>query len=145
MTIKVYHLNSLTSEERNRLNGSDGGWDSEPRFSRYANITSGFSKKFALNVGFALSAGEYHEAAVVTVPARRVGVSSELEYAFEVTNHIESDWAENDGVEALTEKRKSSSVGDVFERDGSFYIVAPMGFEKIDFDASEIGSLKGLI
>lgn len=137
MTIKVYHLNHLTSEERNRLNGSDGGWDSEPRFSRYANITSGFSKKFALNVGFALSAGEYHEAAIVD--------TTDLDDAFALTNHIESDWAENDGVEALTEKRKSSSVGDVFERDGSFYIVAPMGFEKIDFDASEIGSLKGLI
>lgn len=142
MTIKVYHLNSLTSEERNRLNGSDGGWDSEPRFSRYAAITTGFNaEKLALNVGFALSAGEYHEAAIVD--------TTNLDAAFELTNHISEDWANNDRVEALTEKRKSSSVGDVFAVDRGhytdFYIVAPMGFDKIDFDASEIGSLKGLI
>jgi hypothetical protein len=141
--IKVFHLNQLTREERNRLNGSEGGWDSEPRFGRYATITTGYNKeKLLKNVSFALSAGEYHAAANVD--------TTNLDAAFELTNHISEDWANNDRVEALTEKRKSSSVGDVFAVDRGHYtdwfVVAPMGFDKLEgFDESEIGSLKGLI
>ena len=138
--IKVFHLNHLTREERNRLNGSDGGWDSEPRFSRYATITTGFNKEKLLNnVAMALSLGEYHAAALVD--------STNLDAAFELTNHITHDWAENDRVEALVEKRKSSSVGDVFavQRNGywDFFVVAPMGFDKLqNFNMSDINSLK---
>lgn len=133
MKITVYHVNRLTKTERDRLNASDGGWDSEPRFSRYANITTG-TGKFEANVRMALALGEYHKAAEVD--------TTNLDAAFELTNHITHDWAENERVTALVEQRKSSSVGDVFQRGNEFFIVDSYGFIKMTgFTADEIGSL----
>ena len=122
--IRVFHLNSLTREERDRLNGSEGGWESEPRFSRYADITTGFSKRLADQVAEAWKLGEYHEAADVATDS--------LDWAYHQTNNISHVWNLNDDVEALTDQFKSTSVGDVMLKDGKFYVVAPVGFEEID-------------
>ena len=78
MTIKVLHLKALTKEERDRLNGSDGGWDSEPRFTRYADITS-MAKESAIRE--AIELGEYEQVAEVD--------THDKETAFRLTNHIE--------------------------------------------------------
>ena len=126
--IKVYHFNSLTREERNRLNGADGGWDSEPKFSRYADVTQGFSKRFISSVGIAIALGEYTHIA---------NVDGDMNDAFRLTNHIESSWTENDGVEALKDEVRSTSVGDIMEKDGEFFVVAPVGFTKLDIDSME--------
>ena len=120
--IKVYHYASLTDAEADRLNGSDGGWDSEPRFSRYADINSG-NADVATYVK-ALIEGEYRAVAVVN------GTKSD---AFRLTNHIESDWRENDGVTFIPgNEPRSTSIGDLFEDTdtGAFYIVARVGFTK---------------
>lgn len=124
MRITINHLKSLNESERNRLNGSDGGWDSEPRFSRYANIS------MMGNVDAVIEAltewDEYDIVADLEV--------TDLEDAFRASNHIESNWLENPEV-TFTEatKAKSSSVGDIFSDPdtGKYWLVAAMGFEDI--------------
>jgi len=118
--IQIFHFNRLTDTEAKRLNASEGGWDSEPRFTRYANIT--MSAKLP-DVAIALLNREYHLVAVVD--------SDDLEDGFRFTNHIEADWAKYpaDIVTALPGEHRSTSVGDVFTRDGATYVVAPCGFD----------------
>ena len=124
--IKVYHYNSLTKSEEKAINGPNGGWDSTPRFARYADITSGHAD---LSVVFkALLEGEYHAVAVVETDERDI--------AFRLTNHIEDDWTENkqNGITVLPGSHRSTSVGDIMEETetGAMYVVAPMGFVKVE-------------
>jgi hypothetical protein len=120
--MKILHYKMLTKDERNRLNGSDGGWDSEPRFTRYADVTN-MAKESAIRE--ALELGEYEEVAEVD--------THDKETAFRLTNHIESDWQLNDGVTAKTNKARSTSVGDLMiDDDGDRWIVAPVGFKRLD-------------
>lgn len=52
--------------------------------------------------------------------------------AFQLTNHIESDWTENEGVGAIHGGQRSSSVGDVFVlENGEAHLVASVGFLKV--------------
>jgi hypothetical protein len=120
--IKVFH-NVLTKEERTRLNGPNGGWDSEPRFSRYADVTCFGSAEAALA---AWEAGDYTHVADVYCEGK--------EWAYRQTNHIESNWQDNSDVMATDAARdgaKSTSVGDVLVMEnGDRYVVASFGFEK---------------
>jgi len=117
--IQIFHYNRLTDTEAKRLNRSSG-WDSEPRFSRYANIT--MSAKLP-DVAIGLLNREYHLVAVVD--------SDDLEDGFRYTNHIEADWAKHPAaiVTALPGDHRSTSVGDVFTRNGATYVVAGCGFD----------------
>lgn len=48
---------------------------------------------------------------------------------FRLTNHIDDDWGNNKGVEALVERRRSTSVGDVVVgEDGTRYRCEMMGW-----------------
>lgn len=118
--IQIFHYNRLTETERKRLNTSEGGWDSEPRFARYANITM---QAKPADVAIGLLNREYQLVAVVD--------SDDLEDGFRYTNHIEADWAKQPAaiVTALPGDHRSTSVGDVFCRDGATYIVDNMGFK----------------
>lgn len=123
--IKVFH-NVLTESERTRLNGPDGGWDSEPRFSRYANVTCFGDAEHARP---AWNHGDYTHVADVD--------TTDLEEAYKLTNHIMSDWQDNDGVEAVGDAKegaKSSSMGDVLaiKTEAGYwelFVVASFGFE----------------
>lgn len=42
---------------------------------------------------------------------------NQLDKAFELTNHIDHNWIENEDVEVHVSRARSSSVGDVFERE----------------------------
>lgn len=126
--IKVFH-NVLTEAERNRLNGPNGGWDSEPRFSRYADVTCFGNAESALK---AWNAGDYTKVADV--------YTSSKENAYKLTNHIMSDWQDNDGVIPFGDAikgAKSTSVGDVLavEVPNGFelFVVASFGFESFAF------------
>lgn len=56
----------------------------------------------------------------------------DLERAFSATNHIDSDWSENPGVEVkTTAPRRSTSVGDLVVRDRATFVVAKFGFSEI--------------
>ena len=117
--IQIFHYNRLTETERKQLNSSNTGWDSSPRFTRYANIT--MQAKLP-DVAVGLLNREYHLVAVVE--------SDDLEDGFRYTNHIEADWAKSPAeiVTPLPGDHRSTSVGDVFCRDGATYVVAPCGF-----------------
>ena len=57
--------------------------------------------------------------------------SNDLDNAFELTNHIDHDWTENEGVTPLVSKPRSTSVGDVMEIEGKFLLVDSYGFKEI--------------
>lgn len=83
------------------------------------------------------SLGLAFAAAVMFEPERFRAVAevetAELEEAFRLTNHLEVDWRENPGVTPLVSSRcRSTSVGDVLERDGEFFAVASVGFRRIE-------------
>ena len=52
--------------------------------------------------------------------------------AYRLTNHIDTDWRENEEVTALSDKARSTSVGDVIQVGNEFFMVGMMGFEKIE-------------
>jgi hypothetical protein len=57
--------------------------------------------------------------------------TNELDDAYRLTNHIDSDWQENPGVEAVGDAGKgarSTSVGDVLEMNDGYWMVASFGF-----------------
>ncbi len=121
--LTIYHLKSLTKEERDVLNAPDGGWDSSERFSRYADITTGFSDRLLSQVAIALLNGEYE-------PVARVD-SDDLEDGFRFTNTINESWSNfpTDNVTPLQINCRSTSVGDIVTKGGSTYVVAPVGFK----------------
>ena len=53
-----------------------------------------------------------------------------LDEAFRLTNHIDSDWSTNEKVATIA-KSRSTSVGDILQFNGQFWIVANLGFVKI--------------
>lgn len=56
----------------------------------------------------------------------------QLEEAYLLTNSIDYGWWLNENVSAISERTRSSSVGDVFVFDnGDAYIVANIGFKKL--------------
>ena len=61
--------------------------------------------------------------------------TNDLDDAYCLTNSIESGWYQNHGIEAHLSGAKSlrsTSVGDVIEKDGVFHVVCAMGFETLD-------------
>lgn len=53
--------------------------------------------------------------------------TDDLDEAYRLTNHIDKLWWENEGVVALRESR-STSIGDVLDLNGKFYVVDRCGF-----------------
>ena len=123
MRITVMHIRRFDAAERARLNGSNGGWDSEPRFSRYADATM-FPNDAAVRAVW--EAGEYDVIADLVV--------ADLEDAFRASNSIDQNWTLNPEVTSYSGngKERSTSVGDLLANPdtGEYYYVAPMGFEK---------------
>ena len=124
--LKVYHLNILDdAEARKELNDAvTGGWSSQPRFTRYADITTlGDLTQAAL----AWLVGEYTCVAHVDDWA--------LDDAFRLTNHIDCSWTDNDKVTEINAglSKRSTSVGDIIQTgNGKLFMVARQGFEEID-------------
>lgn len=55
-----------------------------------------------------------------------------LEYIYQVTNHIEENWTLNDnGVYALGNKQRSTSVGDVIVLGDKSYLCASVGWKEV--------------
>lgn len=55
-----------------------------------------------------------------------------LDVAYTLTNSIDEYWWDNDGVDAIVTHTRSTSCGDVMNVGDDWYIVASVGFEKID-------------
>jgi phosphate-selective porin len=110
MTVNVFHLKSLTDEQFDRVNRV--GWDGGADLSRHANIT------MLGDIDSARAAWDesgYELVASVD--------TDDLEVAFIKTQNLDRDWS--------LDATRSSSVGDVFERDGHRYLVAGVGFKEI--------------
>lgn len=58
--------------------------------------------------------------------------TNSLDDAFRLTNHISDSWTKNEEVNAAVVEPRSTSVGDVMEKDGKQYIVAMSGFEEME-------------
>lgn len=57
-----------------------------------------------------------------------------LGMVFQLTNHIDKEWQENEGVKAYTDKARSTSVGDLIEdENGKLWMVAGIGFEEVEW------------
>ena len=125
--MKVFHLNILDSKEaQDALNGPNGGWSSEPRFTRYADITMGCEEQTA-QASLAWLVGEYSYVAHVE--------GDDLEDAFSKTQHLSAaGWQTHTGVTAMRANgERSTSVGDIVETsDNKLYLVVSVGFEQID-------------
>jgi hypothetical protein len=62
--------------------------------------------------------------------------TNDLDTAWEMTNHIFASWTQNDGVEVLTTRARSSSVGDLFEdENGAFHVCSSIGFKPVNITA----------
>jgi hypothetical protein len=124
MRITINHFKKLDRVEADRLNGPNGGWDSESRFSRYADITM-FAKIESV-IEALVEWDEYDIVADMEV--------SGLEDAYMKSNHITTDWLKNDEV-TFTEatSARSSSVGDIFSDPdtGKYWLVDNIGFKEI--------------
>lgn len=86
-------------------------------------------------------------------PVALLGPKHSLEDAFAKTNHIDSDWQDNEGVREINQSsgKRSTSVGDIVldTVNNKAYAVANVGFkeldiEKLDFD-EQLGVAKNLI
>lgn len=122
--MQIYHLKKLTREEVRRLNNpTTGGWDSDPKFTRYANITNLPGASRLSSVAIALLKGEYELVATVD--------SDDLEDAFRYTNHIETAWHRHPAAIVKPEPgdHRSTSVGDIVTRNGATYVVDHVGFK----------------
>ena len=59
--------------------------------------------------------------------------TDDLSVAYQLTNHIDHNWTENEDVSApVYSEPRSTSVGDILVTDTEIHIVARMGFEKLD-------------
>ncbi len=58
--------------------------------------------------------------------------TTDVESAFDLTNHNDEDWTLNQGVRAFVESCRSTSVGDVIVMpDDEAYLVLPVGFRRL--------------
>lgn len=77
------------------------------------------------------SLGEWAIKGLVLQPVAKVNGDS-LDNAWNLTNHIDSPWTENQGLTVLGDGRwRSSSVGDVMKTGGKVFVVGKFGFDDV--------------
>lgn len=117
--MKVYHLAIIeTAEDVNEYNRTGG---ETPRFQMHRDISFGSiggADRWMPAVKAAWIEGAYKQ-----VCELRNDLS--LDDAFHVTQNIEKSW-DPAGI------HRSTSVGDVIEKDGELFAVASFGFEKLE-------------
>jgi hypothetical protein len=74
--------------------------------------------------------GLYERAAIVVVPEG--ADSHNLEIAFEKTQNIDDSWTKNETVIALTDRPRSSMMGDVMVVNGKPFVVSMIGFKPLN-------------
>jgi len=119
MTITVIHLN-LSDEQRDEVNHE--GW----------NCATGKAYLDAKHYGKYVEALELGMLKPVALMNLDADCESDLEACFRDTNHIDTDWTENDTVIFHADQVRSSSTGDIFaDAGGELYRVATFGFKFI--------------
>ena len=80
--------------------------------------------------GYVPDKDDYKEVAVVDC--------NELGNVFELTNHIDHAWTENPECKVLSEKCRSTSVGDlVYDRKNKLYMCDSIGWEEVEWMSDE--------
>jgi hypothetical protein len=69
----------------------------------------------------------FREVAKVEIP-----IESNLDLAFRLTNTISQSWLKNPEIKSQLTACRSTSVGDVFETEGKFFLVQNVGFQQIE-------------
>lgn len=57
--------------------------------------------------------------------------TTNLETAFRLTNSVDSYWCTGSEVTVVGDDHRSTSVGDLMEKDGEFFVVAMIGFNAV--------------
>ena len=127
--VRILHI-TLTRAERDRLNGPGGGWDSEPKFSRYADITCGHGDHWIATIREAIFAGDYTTVGAVLVDP---GTDTSMcEEAYLLTQSISAPWPSNPDTFPVNPICRSTSVGDVMLLpNGRLMAVAPIAFAPV--------------
>lgn len=115
MTFVLIHR-SLSSKHQADVNRK--GWGSIPG-TAFMDAERG-------NIAAGYALGMLTPVAVLTI--------DDIDEVFELTNHIDANWTENDGVEAPSSEVRSTSVGDiVIDYDtGAAFICASFGWKSIE-------------
>jgi hypothetical protein len=59
--------------------------------------------------------------------------TTNMDKAWELTNHISHSWLENEEVTSIGDRHRSSSVGDLFEDEkGVFNVISNIGFKVVN-------------
>ena len=117
--INIYQI-QLTNEQYNAVNANEK--------------VAAFEVKCAASMGkFDTSNFEFYDLAYTVY-------TSDLEKAFEWTNL----WNNQAAVDVIGDRNHSSSVGDVFELNGEFFLCAAFGFEQLSSLTSDMSRLKSL-
>lgn len=117
--ITVFHAKFLTHPEL----------VSSAIFDVHSKISILGREDVALHVLNGGCAGKYEYVPVAVID------TDDFDVAFESTNHIDTDWTENSNVIVIENYKskgyRSTSSGDIFEKDGRFYLVAMVGFKDL--------------
>lgn len=90
------------------------------------------------DVAKALRDGDFDHVADVDVTGL-VDLDAARNKAFRLTNHVEEDWTKGDEVTVHGDDRKrSTSVGDVFSMGDHYWMVAPTGFKHFMLDDKDL-------
>lgn len=92
-----------------------------------------FHKKEMDHFGKAVTfkVNDYNLAAIVDVE-EGVRTNTNLDYIYQVTNHIEESWTLNDdGVYPMGMRQRSTSVGDVIVLEDKCYLCAGIGWREL--------------
>lgn len=57
--------------------------------------------------------------------------TDDLDLAYQLTNHIDQPWTQNSGVTALTDRPRSTMIGDIIINSDGAFVVAGVGFESL--------------
>lgn len=132
--MKLYHLNIITRDNTDQVNRE--GWGVAP-WSTHADITMNKDRQAA---AMAYVEGGYKQVAEISDDAwkRQVGEDAK-EYVFRVTQNLTpggwiQDAQDNDNGVLLceTDGQRSTSVGDIIEDGGEYYLVDSFGFTLIE-------------
>lgn len=117
--IEVYHLNDEAFFDDTKVEQTDVD-------KRYYDVNIGFKPEKQTKAVIELfNEGYYYLVAKVD--------TSNLDHAWQQTNHIDDSWLKNDDVQEFVLKARSSKVGDVMkDENGKYHIVASIGFTQID-------------
>jgi hypothetical protein len=134
--MKVYHLNILGTDEDVREYNRTGG--DTPRFRMHRAIVTGHgSVRQCQAAACGYSEGEYQ--LVVEMPDGNC-CEGALEVAWELTNNTnDRGWVRTMFTKPLDctihnaprNEHRSSAVGDIVEREGSYFLVCGIGFQPL--------------